>query len=166
MVARSNEPLQSEAGYIDARPKTRSTNLLATHGRTIHVGHSRRTPHVRYQGTADIRKSPLDAKCHVPTSAHRICSAGTTDSARAGLVFTLPGPIADIAHQNKRVICDLLVQGDGRDRPRDRRRADHAEERVGGLNKPSRHKTGMSAGRDARGASNALICFVRTLACQ
>ena len=36
MVARSNEPLQSEAGYIDARPQTRSTNLLATHGRTIH----------------------------------------------------------------------------------------------------------------------------------
>src|SRR6476660_3407974 len=38
MVARSNEPLQSEAGYIDARPKTRSTKLLATHGRTIHAG--------------------------------------------------------------------------------------------------------------------------------
>ena len=36
MVARSNEPLQSEAGYIDARPQTRSTKLLATHGRTIH----------------------------------------------------------------------------------------------------------------------------------
>ena len=35
MVARSNKPLQSEAGYIDARPKTRSTKLLATHGRTI-----------------------------------------------------------------------------------------------------------------------------------
>jgi hypothetical protein len=41
MVARSNTPLQSEAGYIDARPKTRSTKLLATHGRTIHVGHER-----------------------------------------------------------------------------------------------------------------------------
>ena len=39
MVARSNEPLQSEAGYIDARPQTRSTNLLATHGRTIQSGH-------------------------------------------------------------------------------------------------------------------------------
>src|SRR6476660_4775876 len=39
MVARSNEPLQSEAAYIDARPKTRSTKLLATHGRTIHSGH-------------------------------------------------------------------------------------------------------------------------------
>jgi hypothetical protein len=38
MVARSNEPLQSEAGYIDARPQTRSTKLLATHGRTIHSG--------------------------------------------------------------------------------------------------------------------------------
>src|SRR5262245_153727 len=39
MVARSNELLQSEAGYIDARPTTRMANSLATHGRTIHVGH-------------------------------------------------------------------------------------------------------------------------------
>jgi hypothetical protein len=39
MVARSNEPLQSEAGYIDARPKTRSTKPLATHGRTIDRGY-------------------------------------------------------------------------------------------------------------------------------
>ena len=42
IVARSNEPLQSEAGYIDARPKAKSTKLLATHGRTIHWGHPRR----------------------------------------------------------------------------------------------------------------------------
>src|SRR3982074_2793697 len=42
MVARSNTPLQSEAGYIDARPKIRSTKLLATHGRTIHGGGMRR----------------------------------------------------------------------------------------------------------------------------
>ena len=33
--------LQSKAGYIDARPLTaNSTNLLATHGRTIHWGQS------------------------------------------------------------------------------------------------------------------------------
>ena len=32
--------LQSEAGYIDARPLTTiSTKTLATHGRTIHSGH-------------------------------------------------------------------------------------------------------------------------------
>ena len=31
--------LQSKAGYIDARPLTANpTNLLATHGRTIHSG--------------------------------------------------------------------------------------------------------------------------------
>src|SRR4051812_31952352 len=36
MMARS-KTLQSKAGYIDARPlTTRSTNSLATHGRTIH----------------------------------------------------------------------------------------------------------------------------------
>src|SRR5882672_3478142 len=34
--------LQSKAGYIDARPLTANpTNLLATHGRTIHSGQSR-----------------------------------------------------------------------------------------------------------------------------
>lgn len=37
MVARGNTPLQSEAGYIDARPQTRSMKLLAMHGRTIHL---------------------------------------------------------------------------------------------------------------------------------
>ena len=34
--------LQSEAGYIDARPLTTiSTKTLATHGRTIHSGQKR-----------------------------------------------------------------------------------------------------------------------------
>ena len=34
--------LQSEAGYIDARPLTTiSTKTLATHGRTIHLGQDR-----------------------------------------------------------------------------------------------------------------------------
>jgi hypothetical protein len=34
--------LQAKAGYIDARPLyPRSSNLLATHGRTIHSGHER-----------------------------------------------------------------------------------------------------------------------------
>src|SRR6516225_5133815 len=34
--------LQHEAEYIDARPLTTdSSNLLATHGRTIHLGHKR-----------------------------------------------------------------------------------------------------------------------------
>jgi hypothetical protein len=36
--------LQSKAGYIDARPLTASsTKPLATHGRTIHWGQSRRS---------------------------------------------------------------------------------------------------------------------------
>ena len=40
--------LQSKAGYIDARPLTASSaKPLATHGRTIHMGHSRRFWHVR-----------------------------------------------------------------------------------------------------------------------
>src|SRR5262249_39470534 len=42
MVARSDELLQSEAGYIDARPTTRMANSLETHGRTIHMGHTHR----------------------------------------------------------------------------------------------------------------------------
>ena len=46
--------------------------------------------------------------CRHPHTSDR--SAGTTDLARAGLVFTLPGQIADIAYQNKRVICDLLFK--------------------------------------------------------
>src|ERR1700676_3135268 len=42
MMARSTT-LQSEAGYIDARPQPPiRRNLLATHGRTIHLGQSRR----------------------------------------------------------------------------------------------------------------------------
>jgi hypothetical protein len=37
--------LQSEAGYIDARPLTTiSTKTLATHGRTIQVGHFSNRP--------------------------------------------------------------------------------------------------------------------------
>jgi hypothetical protein len=37
--------LQSEAGYIDARPHIRQLDQssLATHGRTIHLGQTRRT---------------------------------------------------------------------------------------------------------------------------
>src|SRR4029077_15096017 len=41
MMARSTTWLQSEAGYIDARPPPPiRRNLLATRGRTIHVGQS------------------------------------------------------------------------------------------------------------------------------
>ncbi|QOZ68742.1 hypothetical protein WN72_22235 [Bradyrhizobium arachidis] len=39
MMARSTA-LQTEAGYIDARPHLPDRrNLLAPHGRTIHLGH-------------------------------------------------------------------------------------------------------------------------------
>ncbi len=31
-----HQTLHTEAGYIDAKPKTGSKKLLATHGRTIH----------------------------------------------------------------------------------------------------------------------------------
>jgi multidrug resistance efflux pump len=62
VVARSNEPLQSEAGYIDARPQTRSTNLLATHGRTIHW--------VKGRHGIDVRGTSL-----VPPDSCRICCA-------------------------------------------------------------------------------------------
>src|SRR4029450_13796560 len=42
MMARS-QTLQSKAGYIDARPlPLYRRNSLATHGRTIHLGHSHR----------------------------------------------------------------------------------------------------------------------------
>src|ERR1700738_84022 len=41
--------LQSEAGYIDARPlNASSTKPLATHGRTIHLGHFGRFWHIRH----------------------------------------------------------------------------------------------------------------------
>ena len=43
-----HQTLHTEAGYIDARPKTGSKKLLATHGRTIHWGQSRRRgPEIR-----------------------------------------------------------------------------------------------------------------------
>ena len=42
---------------------TRIRNAISESG----SGHSRSAPHVRYQGTADIRISPLDAKCHERT---------------------------------------------------------------------------------------------------
>jgi hypothetical protein len=42
MMVRSNNELQSETGYIDARPLPPDRrNLLAPHGRTIHSGQSR-----------------------------------------------------------------------------------------------------------------------------
>ena len=70
MVARSNTPLQSEAGYIDARPKTRSTKLLATHGRTIQLGQGLPVRLVDHSvsSTPSTRKSSLDqsltVECH------------------------------------------------------------------------------------------------------
>ena len=48
MMARSSNALQAEAGYIDARPQSaRLTKPLATRGRTIHSGQSRRFCSVR-----------------------------------------------------------------------------------------------------------------------
>src|SRR3954465_8636411 len=68
MVARSNEPLQSEAGYIDARPKTRSTKPLATHGRTIHEGQPRQRHLVRFQTKVVTAARRSDAVCRKETS--------------------------------------------------------------------------------------------------
>ena len=69
MVARSNKALQSEAGYIDARPKTRSTKLLATHGRTIHWGHSRRGSFVAIKAKRTRRPAATD-KCAIFCREH------------------------------------------------------------------------------------------------
>ena len=41
MMVRSNDELQSETGYIDARPHQPDPNLLAPHSRTIHKGQFR-----------------------------------------------------------------------------------------------------------------------------
>ena len=54
--------LQSEAGYIDARPRIRQLgeSSLATHGRTIHWGHKRTKRHLGALSTlppkADIER--------------------------------------------------------------------------------------------------------------
>ena len=71
MVARSNEPLQSEAGYIDARPQTRSTKLLATHGRTIHPGHPRRSTLVRF-GSEAVSSTPNNCRSHCSATNFRV----------------------------------------------------------------------------------------------
>jgi len=59
MMASSN-PLQSEAGYIDARPLTAiSTKTLATHGRTIQwVIRYRLEPSIQSSMSASPRKRP------------------------------------------------------------------------------------------------------------
>jgi len=41
MMVGIHDKLQSETGYIDARPHPPSTKPLAPHGRTIHSGHER-----------------------------------------------------------------------------------------------------------------------------
>src|SRR6266566_9194610 len=52
-----HDELQSEAGYIDARPLTViSTKPLATHGRTIHLGHS--LPKRLVSASHDVRSTP------------------------------------------------------------------------------------------------------------
>jgi hypothetical protein len=53
------QKLQSEAGYIDARPQTDSSaNPLATHGRTIHSGQKNGLlGNGRYWRKADIRQN-------------------------------------------------------------------------------------------------------------
>ena len=74
MVARSNTPLQSEAGYIDARPKTRSTKLLATHGRTIHAGQVRQLTDVQSWSArtpiATVKADALALRLHAINSGH------------------------------------------------------------------------------------------------
>src|SRR5262249_29495018 len=48
MMARGRKRLQAKVGYIDARPHTSPTrrSLLATHGRTIHLGQKRTKRHL------------------------------------------------------------------------------------------------------------------------
>src|SRR5260221_14148564 len=75
--------LQSETGYIDARPlNASSTKPLATHGRTIHVGQTRssgyfrcmsaQAPQAEIQAPAgDVRLVPIVLQKSPKRRAHR-----------------------------------------------------------------------------------------------
>src|SRR6516225_1081325 len=68
--------LQHEAEYIDARPLTTdSSNLLATHGRTIHLGQERTFRHLR-----SMSAIPLKADIH-NASEMSVCQRRTSPSA-------------------------------------------------------------------------------------
>src|SRR5450759_386749 len=67
--------LQSEAGYIDARPLTASsTKTLATHGRTIHLGQSLRIYSV--SGRTFVRCCSNRRQNLVPSVRPRTANAG------------------------------------------------------------------------------------------
>jgi hypothetical protein len=57
--------LQSEAGYIDARPHIRQLDQssLATHGRTIHSGQSRRGDSIR--SPVCVRSTPKSGRAEL-----------------------------------------------------------------------------------------------------
>src|SRR5262249_7419105 len=80
MMARS-QTLQSEAGYIDARPHSPDRrNPLATHGRTVHSGQSRRFLDVRATSAHAPRaatKRTCQAFAFVPTTDTDIYVAPT-----------------------------------------------------------------------------------------
>src|SRR5215813_3685225 len=70
--------LQSEAGYINARPHLPDRGKpLATHGRTIHSGHERRISRVRNISasppTADMT-ADIDLRCFGPLRSLPPCS--------------------------------------------------------------------------------------------
>src|SRR6266850_6797981 len=58
--------LQSEAGYIDARPLTASSaKPLATHGRTIHPGQIRKSGRATGQSALPSRTDVASRACQV-----------------------------------------------------------------------------------------------------
>jgi len=83
MMARSISELQSKAGYIDARPFTRSsTKPLATHGRTIHMGQSEKC---RAISCRSVKRRKTDLSCpawalYCPASRSRRRPAPTCKS--------------------------------------------------------------------------------------
>jgi hypothetical protein len=79
--------LQSEAGYIDARPPAdKSTKLLATHGRTIHGGqvakNGRSLRHVRLAADCGSAEEPFYGL--------RRCDTSPTDRERSVTKLTHP----------------------------------------------------------------------------
>src|SRR5882672_2862449 len=116
--------LQSEAGYIDARPLTASSaKPLATHGRTIHPGHSRHS-------NCALVTSGLPLKADVSRAHRHVSKVPTTDiGARPptrprgwrarGSERKLSRPACKIAGYSGRTPrCQLDMPSDYRSQPR------------------------------------------------
>src|SRR4051795_2962091 len=94
--------LQSEAGYIDARPLTASSaKPLATHGRTIHSGQSLRLTscqadlRVRFRPKGDLISMPISL-----AHASRLCNRAE-EYDHAGSSECCPSPQTSALGQGK-----------------------------------------------------------------